>query len=141
MRVASAVAIWIMLLSLLGLTPAAIALTIATVKSGLVFWRYMHLREVSALLRIAALGAAFWSIVCVRRCGLSQARAFLRRVQQPPSIIPFHVLEQLDIDRRALGVTSGKHQSASGIHLLAGKDRIVLALARSPANITFDHVA
>lgn len=74
MRIASPVAIWIMLLSLLGLTlaasfifsgltGAAIALTIATVKSGLVFWRYMHLREVSGLLRIAALGAAFW--ICV----------------------------------------------------------------------------
>ena len=74
MRIASPAAIWIVLLFLLGLTLAAsflfsgmtgliVALTIATVKSGLVFWRYMHLREVSGLLRIAALGAGFW--VCV----------------------------------------------------------------------------
>ncbi|WP_337181013.1 caa(3)-type oxidase subunit IV [Shinella sp.] len=74
MRIASAVIVWIVLLVLLGLTLAAsfvfsgiigltVALSIATLKSGLVFWRYMHGSEVSGLLRIAALGAAFWVFV------------------------------------------------------------------------------
>lgn len=74
MRTASSVVVWIVLLALLGLTLAAsfvlsgmigltIALAVASVKSGLVFWRYMQLREVSSLLRIAALGALFWVFV------------------------------------------------------------------------------
>jgi cytochrome c oxidase subunit 4 len=74
MRTASPVVVWIMLLILLALSVAAsfvfsgmigltVALTVASVKSALVFWRYMHLREVSGLLRIAALGALFWVFV------------------------------------------------------------------------------
>jgi len=74
MRNASPVAVWIALLLLLALTLAAsfvfsglvglcLALAIAAAKSGLVFWRYMHLRDVSGLLRVAALGATFWMIV------------------------------------------------------------------------------
>ncbi|MBB5042318.1 cytochrome C oxidase subunit IV family protein [Shinella fusca] len=74
MRTASPVVVWIVLLALLGLTLAAsfvlsgmigltVALAVASVKSGLVFWRYMHLREASGLLRIAALGALFWVFV------------------------------------------------------------------------------
>lgn len=74
MRIASSATVWMMLLTLLGLTLAAsfvfsgltgliIALTVASIKAALVLWRYMHLREVSGLLRIAALGAAFWVFV------------------------------------------------------------------------------
>jgi cytochrome c oxidase subunit 4 len=65
------VLIWLVLMLLLagtiassflftGLLGLAVSLTIAGAKSGLIYWRYMHLNEEPPLLRLAALGAVAW---------------------------------------------------------------------------------
>jgi cytochrome c oxidase subunit 4 len=65
------VLIWLTLLLLLagtvgasflfsGMLGLAVSLTIAAAKSGLIYWRYMHLYEEPPLLRVAALSAAAW---------------------------------------------------------------------------------
>jgi cytochrome c oxidase subunit 4 len=65
------VLIWLILMLLLAGTAAAsfvftgllglvVSLTIAVAKSGLIYWRYMHLNEEPPLLRVAALAAGAW---------------------------------------------------------------------------------
>ncbi|MEA1648233.1 cytochrome C oxidase subunit IV family protein [Nitrospirillum sp. BR 11164] len=67
-------AVWAALLALLGLTvgaslvltgtPSLVAsLGIATAKAALIAWVYMRLRREGGLLRIMALGAAFWLLI------------------------------------------------------------------------------
>ncbi|WP_442219993.1 cytochrome C oxidase subunit IV family protein [Rhizobium sp. 2YAF20] len=66
--------VWFLLLLLLTATVAAsflfsgivgfaIGVSIAAVKAGLIYWRYMHLDEEEPLLRIAALAAAAWLMI------------------------------------------------------------------------------
>ncbi len=68
------VLIFVMLLVLLSVTIAAsfvlsgpiglaVSLSIAALKSALIYWRYMHLNEETALNRIAALAAALWLLI------------------------------------------------------------------------------
>jgi cytochrome c oxidase subunit 4 len=68
------VLIWMVLLLLLAATIGGslllsgaiglvVSLSIAVAKSALIYWRYMHLREETALTRIAALGAAAWLLI------------------------------------------------------------------------------
>jgi cytochrome c oxidase subunit IV len=68
------VVIWLMLMLLLagtiaasflftGLLGLAISLAIAAAKSGLIYWRYMHLDEEPPLLRVAAIAAAAWLVI------------------------------------------------------------------------------
>ncbi len=68
------VLIWIILLLLLAATIGGsfllsgaiglmVSLSIAAAKSALIYWRYMHLNEETALARIAALAAAAWLLI------------------------------------------------------------------------------
>jgi cytochrome c oxidase subunit 4 len=68
------VLIWLILLLLLagtvgasflfaGMLGLAVSLTIAAAKSGLIYWRYMHLNEEPPLLRVAALAAVAWLMI------------------------------------------------------------------------------
>lgn len=70
----SLVLIWLLLILLLagtiaasflftGLSGLAISLGIAVAKSGLIYWRYMHLHEEPPLLRVVALAAAAWLMI------------------------------------------------------------------------------
>jgi cytochrome c oxidase subunit 4 len=47
-------------LSHLGPIKPVLSLLIATTKAGLILWFFMHLREVTGLVRLFALGALFW---------------------------------------------------------------------------------
>ncbi|MEZ2224057.1 cytochrome C oxidase subunit IV family protein [Rhizobium sp. RCC_161_2] len=40
-----------------------VSLSIAVAKSALIYWRYMHLKEETALARIAALTGAAWLLI------------------------------------------------------------------------------
>jgi cytochrome c oxidase subunit 4 len=74
MRAASPIVlVWLVLLALLATTVGAsfvfagavgltISLGVAFAKSGLIYWRYMHLHEEAGLARVAALGAATWPL-------------------------------------------------------------------------------
>ena len=75
------VVIWAILLVLLSATIAAsfvlsgplgliVSLSIATVKSAMICWRYMHLNEETALNRIAAVAAAFWLLILLGFLGV-----------------------------------------------------------------------
>ncbi|MEF0943984.1 cytochrome C oxidase subunit IV family protein [Rhizobium sp. BR 362] len=68
------VLIWIILMLLLATTIGAsflltgiigltVSLSIALAKSALIYWRYMHLNEATALFRMAALAAAVWLLI------------------------------------------------------------------------------
>ena len=68
------VLIWMILVLLLGTTIGAslvlsgaiglsVSLSIALAKSALIYWRYMHLNEETALSRMAALAAAVWLLI------------------------------------------------------------------------------
>ena len=68
------VLIWLILLLLLagtiaasflftGLPGLAVSLAIAASKSGLIYWRYMHLNEQPPLLRVAAVAAGAWLVI------------------------------------------------------------------------------
>jgi cytochrome c oxidase subunit 4 len=68
------VAIWAVLIGLLGLTvvasfllqgvpSVAASLGIALAKAGLIFWFFMRLRSEGGLMRLAATGAAIWLVV------------------------------------------------------------------------------
>jgi cytochrome c oxidase subunit 4 len=68
------VLVWVALLILLALTISATFLPIgplkpvvnfgiALAKATLIFWFYMHLREESGLVRLAAVGAGAWLVI------------------------------------------------------------------------------
>lgn len=46
-----------------GLIGLAISLAIATLKSSLIYWRFMHLSEAPPLSRVAAVAAAAWILI------------------------------------------------------------------------------
>jgi cytochrome c oxidase subunit IV len=65
---------WASLMALLAITVAAALLPIgpvkgavnigaALVKAALIYWVFMHLRQVSGFLRVAAAGAALWIVL------------------------------------------------------------------------------
>jgi cytochrome c oxidase subunit 4 len=65
---------WATLMALLAITVAAALLPIgpvkgavnigaAMIKAALIYWMFMHLRQVGGFLRIAAVGAALWVIL------------------------------------------------------------------------------
>lgn len=66
--------VWFALLVLLSLTLTAsflplgswnpvVSIGIAILKSALIFWFYMHLKEEGGLVRLVALGAAAWLLI------------------------------------------------------------------------------
>lgn len=68
------VVIWLALMLLLastvtgslvftGAAGAAVSLGIAFAKSGMIFWKYMHVGEQPGLLRVTAFAAAAWLII------------------------------------------------------------------------------
>jgi cytochrome c oxidase subunit 4 len=65
---------WLALMALLAITviaalapigpvKGAINIAAALTKAALVYWVFMHLKEVSGFLRIAAVGAALWILI------------------------------------------------------------------------------
>lgn len=73
---------WVLLLCLLALTVAAsfrltglpslaAGLAIATAKAALILWIFMHLREVSGLLRVAATTGFAWLLILLVLGGLA----------------------------------------------------------------------
>lgn len=75
------IVVWAILLVLLGLTVAAsfvlsgpvglvVSLSIAVIKSVMIYWRYMHLNEETPLNRIAALAAGLWLLILLGFLGL-----------------------------------------------------------------------
>lgn len=46
------------------------SLTVAATKSGLIYWRYMHLGEQPSLSRVAALAAGAWLLILLAFVGL-----------------------------------------------------------------------
>lgn len=49
-----------------GPVKGAVNLAAAVAKAGLIYWVFMHLREVTGFLRIAAVGAAIWPLILGR---------------------------------------------------------------------------
>ena len=47
----------------LGPIKPVISILIAIAKAGLILWFFMHLREVTGLVRLFALGALFWLVI------------------------------------------------------------------------------
>ena len=71
---AQLIAAWAVLVALLALTVAcalapigpvksAVNIGAAVAKAAIIYWLFMHLREVSGFLRIAAVGAAVWIVL------------------------------------------------------------------------------
>ena len=71
---AQLVSAWAVLMALLTLTvgcalapigpiKSVVNIAAAVAKAGLIYWLFMHLREVGGFLRIAAVGAAVWIIL------------------------------------------------------------------------------
>lgn len=76
--------VWGLLMALLLMTvgasfllrgPASLAagLAIALGKAGLIYWFFMHLREESGLVRLAALGAGAWLLIFLALLGTDYA--------------------------------------------------------------------
>ncbi|WP_168879029.1 cytochrome C oxidase subunit IV family protein [Rhizobium sp. P28RR-XV] len=64
-------------LPLSGVAGLAASLSIALLKSAMIYWRYMHLDEEDALNRIAALAASAWLLVLLLFLGIDYwTRAF-----------------------------------------------------------------
>ncbi|GGB48470.1 hypothetical protein GCM10011505_31930 [Tistrella bauzanensis] len=80
----SLVLAWAAMVALLGLTIAAsfvlsgpfsiaAAIGIALAKAGIIFWVFMHLRQESGLLRLAAVGALVWLMILLLLSGVDYA--------------------------------------------------------------------
>lgn len=80
----SLVLAWAALVALLGLTIAAsfvlsgpfsiaAAIGIALAKAAVIFWAFMHLRQESGLLRLAAVGALVWLMILLVLSGVDYA--------------------------------------------------------------------
>jgi cytochrome c oxidase subunit IV len=52
-----------------GIASAAVGMAFAFAKAGLVFWFFMHLRQESGLVRLAAFGAAAWLLILLTLSG------------------------------------------------------------------------
>ncbi len=84
MSVRLIVLVWAALLGLLALTvgasliltgPASLAagLGIALAKATLIYWFFMHLRDASGLIRLAAAGALVWLLILLTLVGVDYA--------------------------------------------------------------------
>ena len=79
-----AVGVWAALMLLLALSDAAsfapigpfrlaASLAIAAAKASLIYWFYMHLRELKGIARLAAVGAIAWLLILILLTGFDFA--------------------------------------------------------------------